>query len=200
MHLLFSLLDEKNQAIPVQKRKRRRVFNCTGNWRKNEQKRNYNGGIEIVYRHPPSQRIQKLFTDWIQIAPLKTKMLLSLGQKYSGCACSPGVHRNVCGEYYPKQQFSRGGLSRQDYSPPMVQSLKSLLLWKVQQHVLVRISIFCPCWAVWDRLEVAPKQPRWRRQLFPIGTTPCWFAAEKPWNCTCFRITYHIAVCCIYLG
>ena len=160
--------------------------------------------IEIIYRHPPSQRIQKRFTHWIQITSPKNKMLLYLGQKYSGCACSPDVQCNVCGGYYPKQQFSRGGLSRQDYSPPMVQSLKSLVLWKVQWHVLVRISIFCLCWAIWDSLEVALKQLEWSEQLFPICTTMCWFAVEKTWNCTCFHFTsphltsYHS--CCVHLG
>lgn len=55
-------------------------------------------------------------------------MLLSLGQNYSGHACSSGVQCNVCGGYYPKLQLSWGGLSSQDYRPPMVQSLESLFL------------------------------------------------------------------------
>lgn len=32
-------------------------------------RRNYSGGIEIIYQHPLSQRIQKCFANWMQITP-----------------------------------------------------------------------------------------------------------------------------------
>lgn len=99
MHLIFSLLVEKNQAIPVQKMKGKMVFSSTGNWRENEEEGSDSGGTEISYGHPPSQRIQKPFTNWVQITAPKNKMLLSLRQKYSGCAHSPDVQRNAYSGY-----------------------------------------------------------------------------------------------------